>query len=152
MPKRVGMNALEAAGGSIALEPVLQRPRLHIGRASGQDIGLRVRRLHMPAQHRDLRRKRDRPERGIALGRANHDPRTFPRFTEPLHCSCNADSLLTEVDAAPAQRAELADAQAGIQRQEQAEFAAVRGVQRYATSLFCSSMDSTRISRRLPFG
>ena len=92
MPKRVGMNALEAAGGSIALEPVLQRPRLHIGRASGQDIGLRVRRLHMPAQHRDLRRKRDRPERGIALGRANHDPRTFPRFTEPLHCSCNADS------------------------------------------------------------
>ena len=31
---------------SIALEPVLQRPRLHIGRASGQDIGLRVRRLH----------------------------------------------------------------------------------------------------------
>ena len=136
MPKRVGMNALQSAGGSIALEPVLQRPRLHIGNASGQDIGLGVCRLHMPAQRRDLRRKRDRPERGIALGRANHDPRTFPRFAEPLHCSCNADSLLTKVDAAPAQRAELADAQAGIQRQEQAEFAAVRGVQQICNEPF----------------
>lgn len=136
MPKRVGMNALQSAGGSIALEPVLQRPRLHIGRASGQDIGLGVCRLHMPAQRRDLRRKRDRPERGIALGRANHDPRAFSGPAEPLHRSCNADGLLTKVDAAPAQRAELADAQAGIQRQEQAEFAAVRGVQQICNEPF----------------
>ena len=85
---------------------------------------------------RDLRRKRDRPERGIALWRANHDPRAFSGPAEPLHRSRNADSLLTKVDAAPAQRAELADAQAGIQRQEQAEFAAVRGVQQICNEPF----------------
>ena len=91
MPKRVGMNALQSAGSGITLEPVLQRPRLHIGHASGQDIGLGVRRLHMPAQRRDLRRKRDRPVRGIALGRANHDPRAFSGPAEPLHRGSNAD-------------------------------------------------------------
>ena len=136
VPKRVSMNALQSAGGGITLEPVLQRPRLHIGHASGQDIGLGVCRLHMPAQRRDLRRKRDRPVRGIALGRANHDPRAFSGPAEPLHRSRNADGLLTKVDAAPAQRAELADAQAGIQRQEQAEFAAVRGVQQICNEPF----------------
>lgn len=90
----------------------------------------------MPAQRRDLRRKRDRPERGIALGRANHDPRAFSGPAEPLHRGSNADGLLTKVDAAPAQRAELADAQAGIQRQEQAKFAAVRGVQQICNEPF----------------
>lgn len=85
--------------------------------------------VHPPAKLSRVVCYRDRPDRSIALGCADHDacPRASGSsgITQALKRGVDADRLLFQRNFSQLQRAELPDTDAGKERQQNAELACI---------------------------